>query len=80
LHDAIAAERQGTPAVAVMTTNFVTAAELMGRILGIPGYQFAVIKHPVSSATDAGLQARARTTIEAINSIVLAQSSDHDLE
>lgn len=42
-----------------MTTNFVSAAELMARVLGMPGYAFAIIDHPVSSATDAALRERA---------------------
>jgi hypothetical protein len=57
------AERLGVPAVAVMTERFVSAAELMSRVLGMPGYAFAVIGHPVSSATDADLAERARQTI-----------------
>jgi hypothetical protein len=47
-----------------MTTRFVSAAELMSRVLGMPGYRFAVIGHPVSSATDDGLAAMAGATIE----------------
>jgi hypothetical protein len=47
-----------------MTTRFVSAAEMMARVLGMPGYEFAVIDHPVSSATDAQLAARARSAIE----------------
>ncbi len=43
----------------VMTTRFISAAELMARVLGFPGYSFAVIDHPVSSAPDAGLRAMA---------------------
>lgn len=46
-----------------MTTRFVSAAELMSRVLGMPDYRFAVIDHPVSSASDAGLQAMAAATI-----------------
>jgi hypothetical protein len=42
-----------------MTTNFVSAAELMAQVLGMPGYAFAIIDHPVSSATDADLRQRA---------------------
>ena len=30
---------------------------MMSRVLGMPGYAFAVIDHPVSSATDAELKA-----------------------
>ena len=47
-----------------MTTRFVSAAEMMGKVLGMPGYEFATIEHPVSSATDAELLDRARATIE----------------
>jgi hypothetical protein len=47
-----------------MTTRFVSAAETMGRVLGLPGYAFAVIDHPVSSATDEELAARARAALE----------------
>ncbi|MDE0945137.1 MAG: hypothetical protein OSB58_22295 [Alphaproteobacteria bacterium] len=73
MHDAIIAERAGVPAVAVMTTNFVSAAELMSRVLGMPDYDFAVIDHPVSSATDEGLKAQARKTIDALQRIVMSK-------
>jgi hypothetical protein len=42
--------------MAVMTTRFVSAAELMARVLGFPGYAFAVIPHPISSASDEALR------------------------
>lgn len=42
--------------MAVMTTRFVSAAELMARVLGFAGYQFAVIPHPISSANDTALR------------------------
>lgn len=57
-----------------MTRMFVDAAELMARVLGIPDYPFAVIDHPVSSATDAELAARARATMEALQRIVIKAS------
>lgn len=46
-----------------MTTEFVDAAELMGHVLGLPGYQFATIEHPVSSADDPHLRTLAATTL-----------------
>ena len=58
------AERLGVPAFSVMTTRFVSAAEMMSRVLGMPDYAFATIGHPVSSATDDDLRAMARTAIE----------------
>jgi predicted dienelactone hydrolase len=47
-----------------MTERFSSAAEMMSSVLGMPGYAFAVIDHPVSSATDAELARKARTAIE----------------
>jgi hypothetical protein len=47
-----------------MTERFVSAAEMMSKVLGMPGYEFSTIEHPVSSATDDELAARARAAIE----------------
>ncbi len=54
-----------------MTTQFASAAELMGRVLGYPDYPFVVIDHPISSADDAALLARAQTTIEQIQHLLV---------
>ena len=67
----MSSERVGTPAVAVMTSNFVSAAELMATVLGMPGYEFAIIDHPVSCANDSELEARALQTMAAIDSQIL---------
>jgi hypothetical protein len=47
-----------------MTSRFVSAAEMMSRVLGMPDYRFATIGHPVSSATDDDLRAMAKLAIE----------------
>lgn len=39
-----------------MTTRFVSAAELMARVLGFPDYPFATIAHPISNASDEALR------------------------
>lgn len=57
-----------------MTTRFVSAAELMARVLGLPGYPFAVIEHPVSSASDAELEQRARVALKCIEDMIPAAS------
>ena len=49
-----------------MTTRFGSAAELMSRVLGMPDYRFALIDHPVSSATDAQLAAMAKATLDQV--------------
>lgn len=42
-----------------MTEAFVSAAELMGQVLGADGYPFIVIDHPISSASTETLTERA---------------------
>jgi len=71
LHDAVIAERANVPALAVMTSNFVDAADLMSRVLGLPDYEFAVIEHPVSSASDLELKAQAKTALNMLRRIVV---------
>jgi len=46
-----------------MTSNFVSAADLMARALGAEGYRFVVIDHPISSATPEALAERARQAV-----------------
>jgi hypothetical protein len=58
--------------MAVMTTRFVSAAELMARVLGFPGYQFATIAHPISSASDDMLRAMAATAANQARRLLLA--------
>ena len=53
------AELKGVPAVSVMTSAFVDAAELMARVQGMPDHPFAVIEHPIASADHDGLAERA---------------------
>jgi hypothetical protein len=54
-----------------MTTRFVSAAEMMCRVLGMPDYKFAVIGHPISNASDEQLADYARTTIEQARRLLL---------
>ena len=54
-----------------MTTRFASAAELMCKVLGMPAYRFAVIGHPISSASDAQLTDYARATIAQARQLLL---------
>ena len=56
-------EKVGVPTVAVITSPFVDAAALMARVCGIPGYGFAVVGHPISSAKDEELADKARQAL-----------------
>ena len=54
-----------------MTVRFVSAADLMRRVLGMPGHDFAVIEHPISSATDDDLRKMADLTITQVRRFLL---------
>ena len=71
MHDAVSSERAGTPALGVMTSRFISAAELMSNVLGAPGYKFAVIDHPVSSASDTELANKAKKVVKLIDELIL---------
>ncbi len=62
-----------------MTEKFVSAAELMGRVLGADGYPFVTIPHPISSATGEQLVAAAR--IAAVQCVaLLSRTTPSDTE
>jgi hypothetical protein len=71
LHVAIISERSGTPAIGIMTNKFTSAAELMASVLGAPNYKFAIIDHPVSSASEDELKERAMKIIQTIEELIL---------
>jgi len=54
-----------------MTERFASAAELMARALGMPGYEFAVIGHPISSASPEQLADYARLVVEQARHLLL---------
>jgi hypothetical protein len=54
-----------------MTEPFVSAAELMCRVAGMPKYGFVVIGHPISSASDEQLEECARATVEQARHLLL---------
>jgi hypothetical protein len=43
-----------------MTSAFTSAADMMARALGAEGYRYVVIEHPISSASEPVLVARAK--------------------
>ena len=54
-----------------MTTRFVSAAELMSRVLGANDYSFVVIDHPISSATAEELGRQARVAATALANLLV---------
>ena len=74
MHDAITCELQGVPALAVVTDEFIDAAEYTLACLGADDYAFSHIKHPISSATRDELTKEVHSVMdEAINKILLGK-------
>ena len=57
--DAINFEKQGIPAVAVVTEPFIETAKAVAELNGMPGYPFVVVPHPFGSLDVAMVHARA---------------------
>ena len=58
VRDGIALELLGVPSAVIITTEFLRETKLTRAAIGMPGLQPVVINHPVSSITDAEVQAR----------------------
>ena len=56
-----------------MTSMFVSAADMMARALGAEGYTYAVVEHPISSASPEALAERARHAAAASAAILLGR-------
>ena len=70
MHDALAAERRGIPAAAVMTDRFVPTADAVIEVNGMQSYPYVVIPHPIASDSDAELQAKAEASIARIVAVL----------
>jgi hypothetical protein len=79
LHDAIIGERLGLPSVGIMTSSFVSAADMMARALGAPGYRYVVIDHPISSASLSTLAERAEKAADECAAILRGRSAKGSL-
>ena len=71
MHDSIKSEQLGIPSISIMTSKFVSAAEMMSRALGAEEYPFVIINHPISSASKDELNIQASVAIkEGVNLIL----------
>ncbi len=57
--DAILMEREGVPAVAIVTDVFRATGEAMAKSWGVPGYRFLETPHPIANLGDKDLDERA---------------------
>ena len=76
MHDSIKSELLGVPSFGIMTSKFVSAAEMMSRALGAGNYPFVVVNHPISSATKDELKIQAGNALnEGINFLLMSERS-----
>jgi hypothetical protein len=67
LHDGIIYEQFGKPAVVLCTTPFEVTARNIARMLGLPDYSFALLKHPWAVVPSNKLKAAQQTLINKLN-------------
>jgi hypothetical protein len=70
MHDALAAERRGIPAAAVMTDRFIATAEAVVQVNGLASYPFVVIPHPIASDRDDELRVKAEASVARIVTVL----------
>ena len=73
--DAINFEKQGVPAVAVVTEPFVRPAHAVAEMNGIPDYPFVVVPHPFGSLDEAAVHARADAALARITSLLRGEET-----
>jgi len=66
LHDGIEYEKRGIPACVVVTERFISTADLTAKMAGMPGYEYALIPHPLSRASADLLKQRADAVLERV--------------
>ena len=58
MHDAVTLEDQGIPCALICTDTFIRTADVMAENLGVKGYPYAVIDHPIGRLEADGVAER----------------------
>ncbi len=59
MHDGISFEQCGKPSLVLCTHPFDPTSRMIAKTLGMPDFRYALIDHPIGSASGEELQARA---------------------
>ena len=62
------------PAVGIITDPFISTAETIGKVQGMPGFPFVTMPHPITSLDDAGMRERAQSTVPKVLEILLSRA------
>jgi hypothetical protein len=71
--DGILLERRGVPAAAICTELFVPNAKAIAEAHGAPDYPFALVPHPLASATQAALACEAKAVLPEVIRLLVAR-------
>jgi hypothetical protein len=61
--DSILLEKEGIPAISIVTDAFVETGNIMASNWGIPGFRFLSVPHPVANLNDEELDQRANDVV-----------------
>lgn len=68
-------EKLGIPTASIVTHVFINTANAMTRMMGVPGFEYVVAQHPLSSLTDAEVKERAAQLAPEVERILLGINS-----
>ena len=71
MHDGIHLDRAGIPAATICTDHFVATGQATATVWGVPDYPVIYISHPLSTLTDAEIQAAAQRLAEQVVRVLL---------
>jgi hypothetical protein len=71
VHDGIHLDRAGIPAATICTDHFVTTGQAIAAVWGVPDYPVIYMPHPLSTLTDAEIQAAAQCLAEQVVGVLL---------
>jgi hypothetical protein len=71
--DGILFEKEGIPAVSIVTDPFVETGHAMARSWGVPHYKFLTMPHPIANLTEEELDQRAREITPKIVTLLLSR-------
>jgi len=73
MHDGVSLETQNRPTAVVVTSEFKHEAEVQRAALGMDGLEPVVITHPLSTLTEAEIDARAAQAAEQAKKVWLGK-------
>lgn len=69
--DGILLERRGVPAAPICTDRFIPNGQAIAEAHGAPGYPFALVPHPLASASPAELAQEAKRVLPEVLRLLL---------